>query len=327
MLVNKHIQEILKNDPIIKLWKDNYNTNLSRGYLSGNRARPLTLLLNTLPYQNIPIVLIVAGPSLDKNIKQLKEYTDKCLIICADVVLFKLIEYEIFPDFVVNIDPHESIQRFWIGINTSPYTLICATTSNPINIEAWKGRLIYYNQSDVKNTPKEETLRKLTKPTKGWGTLFNRFFIGATLLQIADIFRPSAVILLGYDFAFTDNKAYCDGFLDRKIYHLEDPEGSPEWEKAINRLKKEEVKKELDVSIPGGKHIWTTKTLKLYKNTFVKLTKTRCYPIINSTEGGILIEIEQIPLIQSLQTYCKDIIIRKDVFEIPKRTKRRRKKK
>jgi len=321
----EQIQEQLQNDPFIKLWKNNYNNNLNKKLLSSTNAKPLIFLINNLPYHNIPIILIVAGPSIDKNIQYLKDYENNCIIICADVVLFKLIEHNIKPDFVVNVDPHESIIRFWHFLDTSDLTLVCPTTTNPKTITAWHGKKFFYNQTDIEGTPKGDALKKIVKPTKNWGNIFNRFFIGATMLQLATILRPSSVILAGYDFGFTDEKAYCDGFLDLKIYYLEEPEGSSGWIRVMEKLKSEEVKKEVKIQVSPVKTIWSTNALLIYKKTFLQLTEKVNFPIINSTEGGILTELPRIPLKQSLKENCTNPIEKKDIFMLKKRKKRKKK--
>ena len=99
-------EELLKLDPFIKYWETNYSINLKNGVFSWENSKPLLFLKNIRPYQRIPVVIVAAGPSLDKNIHILKEFQGKCLIICVDIVLFKLIENGIRPDFVINIDPH-----------------------------------------------------------------------------------------------------------------------------------------------------------------------------------------------------------------------------
>lgn len=312
-------------DPFIKLWEDNYNRNLSGGLLASPKTRPLMFLANNLPYSNVPIILIVAGPSVDKNIQHLKDYKDNCIIICADVVLFKLLEHGIKPDFVINVDPHESITRFWKSLDTSDITLICPTTTNPNTIKYWQGKIFFYNQTDIEGSPKGEALKRIIKPTKNWGNVFNRFFIGATMFQISTIFRPSSIILIGYDFGFTDGKAYCDGFLDLKLYHLENPEGSPEWQDVLNSLKVAEIRKDAEVKISLTESIWTTKEFLLYKRTFIALATSVKFPVINSTEGGILLEIPRIPLKQSLATYCINLIEKSDTFSLKKRKRRKKK--
>lgn len=319
------IDEVLRKDPFINLWKTNYSKNFERGLLSNERTRPLSFLINTINKTNVPVVAIATGPSLDKNIDILKEYEHKCIIICADVALFKLIEHNIRPDFVVNVDPHESITRFWGSLDTTKHTLVCPTTTNPKSIESWKGRFFMYNQEDVPGSYKGVALKKLVKPTQGWGNIFNRYFIGATMTQFAYFFRPKPLMLMGYDFAFTDNKAYCDGFLDIKLYHDADPVGSEKHTKQIKKLKELEVNKEVEIYVSSAQpSVWTSKTLNMYKKSYVDFAKTMPFPIINATEGGILTELPMVPLKDALAEHCTENIGNKDFFNPPKRKRRKK---
>ena len=320
----QEINELLKNDPFIKLWENNYSHNFLEEHFNKATVRPLMFLVNTAPYQRIPVVLVVAGPSIDKNIKVLKQYENNAIIVCADVILFKLLEHGIKPDFVVNVDPHASITRFIAHLDTSDLCLVCPTTTNPKTLETWKGRIFFYNQTDVANNPKGLALKRITRSTQGWGSIFNQFFIGATMLQFSAILRPSIVILAGYDFAYTDNKAYCDGFMHLKIYT---DWGSIEAEghgDVIKQLEKDELKKELEVQLSNKTSIWTSKTLHFYKQSFMMLVQSLRIPIINSTEGGILVEVPNIPLEKAMQTHCSSPIVKKDVFALPKRKRKRR---
>lgn len=322
----KERNELLKNDPFLKLWEDNYYRNITMGHFSEERTKPVMFLVNTRKYSNVPVVLVAAGPSLDKNICYLKDKQQNCIIVCADVVLFKLLENGIKPDFVVNVDPHESITRFFENLDTKDLTFVCPTTTNPKTIQSWKGRIFYYNQTDILGTPKGDTLKRITRSTEKWGSILNRYFVGATMLQFSTVFNPSQVILLGYDFAYTDGKAFCDGFLDIKIYHNEHPVGSEEHKNMIEILKAQEIHKDVEFHFPGKESIWTSHTLKFYKDTFFELATRLGVPITNSTEGGILKGFETIPLKNSLEKYCQGPIDKGDVFAIPKRKRKRRNK-
>lgn len=55
-------------------------------------------------YNNKPVIIVSAGPSLDKNIHQLKKAYGKALIIATDAVLSTLEKHEIIPDGVVSIE-------------------------------------------------------------------------------------------------------------------------------------------------------------------------------------------------------------------------------
>ncbi|WP_028306342.1 motility associated factor glycosyltransferase family protein [Desulfitibacter alkalitolerans] len=55
-------------------------------------------------YQDVPAFIIANGPSLDKNIQQLKKVKDKGLIICAESAIIPLIRNNIKPDILTIIE-------------------------------------------------------------------------------------------------------------------------------------------------------------------------------------------------------------------------------
>ena len=305
----------IPNDPILTIWKNNYNKNLQEHMFSTKKAKPIKFLLTNRFYQKCPIVLVAAGPSIDKNIELLKQYKNNCLILCVDVVLFKLIENDIEPDFVVSIDPSDSISRFWKDIETENLTFICPTTVSIASLKNWKGNVFFFNQNDIEGSKKQELLKQLTKPTAGFGELLNRFFVGATMYQISLLFIPSVIILVGYDFAFTSGKPYCDGFLERKLYDLNNI--------GMDILKQREYAPHAIVSIDDT-IVGTTNSLQLYKDTLVELVNSCKIKTINSTEGGILTECMRMPLKDSLEEFCKNEIKKHDVATAAKRKKKKK---
>lgn len=55
--------------------------------------------------ENLPVLVVAAGPSLDKNIRQVKELEDRLFIISVDTAFQPLIREGIIPDLVVSVDP------------------------------------------------------------------------------------------------------------------------------------------------------------------------------------------------------------------------------
>jgi len=320
---NKTEMEQLKNDPFIARWRNNYTLNLQSGIFSDERSRPLMYIMNTQPYRSPVIVLAAAGPSLDKNISILKKYRNNFLLFCADIVLFRFVQEGIIPDFVVNIDPQEEISNHWRGIDTSKSVLICPTSTSPHTINTWQGRILFFNQTDILGTPKGEALKQIISPTQNFGNIFNRFFVGATMLQASLYFQPSKLILIGYDFAYTDDKAYCDGLLDFKVDHTLLTKGTPEYDGFIEQLKQLIIKKEQKVVI-DNQEIWTSKLFIFYKQVFLDLIFKYRLSVINATEGGILREIDCMSLESALQQYCVNQIEKVDIFALPKRKRGRR---
>ena len=128
------------------------------------------------------------------------------------------------------------------------------------------------------------------------------------MLQIASLFNPKPVILMGYDFAYTGGKAYCDGFLERKIYDDTLPPGSPEQLEHIKNLK-------------AGEQTLTNRTLVFYRDSFLNLIhrSLKLKHIVNCTEGGILTGVPNKNLSLTLEEFCKEDINKSDIFKIKKR--------
>jgi len=145
------------------------------------------------------------------------------------------------------------------------------------------------------------------------------------MLQIAKVLELRPAILIGYDFAYTDGKAYCDGFLERKIYDdLYNP-NTQEHKEQLEKLKKMEIKEGIRTRDLNGGFIQTTKQFQFYKTRFIKLKEELNIPIVNSTEGGILLGVPCMKLQRSLEKFCSDEIDKKDIFKIPKRKRKKRK--
>jgi hypothetical protein len=62
---------------------------------------------------------------------------------------------------------------------------------------------------------------------------------------------------------------------------------------------------------------------KIYLEMFKNILKTVRFEVINSTEGGLLMH-NNIPLVDSLKSFCVNAITKFNVFE-PKKRKRRNK--
>ena len=67
-------------------------------------------LAGILP-KNVPAIIVAAGPSLDKNIDQLKKAEGKSFIIATDTAVKFLIAHDINYDAIITIDPRKSLKH------------------------------------------------------------------------------------------------------------------------------------------------------------------------------------------------------------------------
>ncbi len=63
-------------------------------------------------FANIPIVVVAAGPSLDKNVHHLKMYRDKVMVVTVGTALRKLEKYGIAPDLAVALESNDIMSQF-----------------------------------------------------------------------------------------------------------------------------------------------------------------------------------------------------------------------
>ena len=311
------LREALANDPVIKQWTDNYNDHIFNKRFERPNVKPLSYLHQGFYYNKVPVVMLAAGPSLDYNIQELKNYQQNVVIGCVDMSLYAVQQAGIVPDFVISVDSSVYISEMWKACNTEGLTLICSTTTHPETIDCWKGNIFLYNQLDLKDDPKGVALANLIQPTLNYGGILNRFFVGATALQVLDMFKPNIVIVAGCDFAYRENKIYCQGVLESRLQSLA---GTPQYEIEKNFR----IKRALDSAFTFD-GIMTSEALSgLYLNTFFGIIQGLKLQIINSTEGGIL-NYNNMPLKDSLKRFCFNKIRKYDVFK-PKIHKRKKKK-
>lgn len=313
----EELRKELENDPVIKQWTANYNDNMFNKRFERENIKSLYALHQGFYYNKVPVVMLAAGPSLDYNIKELKLYQQNVIIGCVDMALYAVQQAEIIPDFVISVDSSIYISEMWKACNTESLTLICPTTTHPETIDCWKGNIFLFNQLDLKDDPKGIALNNLVQPTLNYGGILNRFFVGATALQVLEMFKPNLMILAGCDFAYREDKVYCQGVLEARLQHLA---GTPEYE-----IEKDfRIKRALDAAFTLD-GIMTSEILSgLYINTFFGVIQGLRLNVINSTEGGIL-NYNNMPLKESLKKYCFNKIRKQDVSK-PKIQKRKKKK-
>lgn len=63
-------------------------------------------------WKDVPAILIAAGPSLDKNIAELKKWKDRAFFLAVDTALNTLLENDIIPDIMISVDSRKPIELF-----------------------------------------------------------------------------------------------------------------------------------------------------------------------------------------------------------------------
>jgi len=212
------------------------------------------------------VIVVAAGPSLDKNVHLLKRENRDFLIIAVGTVFGKLVRMGIFPDYVAFMDAQERTFKQMEGI--LPFDL-----KIPIIVEStacW--RFIRYYQG-----PSYIAYQKGYAPAQRAAKEENKilFETGGTVtslaLDMAIKGRADTIIAIGMDLAYTGGVTHTEGTMDYK--KAEDAE---------------------EIEVPGyyGKKVRTKVIFNMYKE-WIEDRISKCDPsvtFVNATEGGVYIK-------------------------------------
>jgi hypothetical protein len=248
-------------------------------------------------FSGFPAVIVSAGPSLDKNIHELRGHEDEILILSTDTALKPLLAAGIDPHLVLTGDPSELNYRHLQGAPTREAFLVAEATSYPGAFDEFEKRVIAC-------TFENSSLRSLSDLLGNKGTLRAWGSVATMALDFALSLGCNPIVFIGQDLAHTDGRIYCSGicFEEEWFAGIADPDS---WHEQINKLRSGRSTIAMEDIL--GRPIETTDKLAAYWNwinkTICEHSETR---FINATEGGILREnVEILSLKETLYRYCR----------------------
>lgn len=243
-----------------------------RGNFLANQAsdfHSIDELANT--FKDRSVIIIAAGPSLDKNITQLQNRKTNSIIIATGTVFRKLITMNIVPDYIVISEANERVSNQLVvavekrteEVKTIPLIILSSTT--PTVTRGYEGPVYMAYQYEF-------DLAEATAQSKNCRLFMTGGSVSTTAFDIAIRLGAKRVIFLGLDLAYTDNLAHADGTSQRQALR------DKEW-----------------VLIPAsdGTEVYSDAKFILYRDWFqrrIKMEDIDEIEVINATEGGALIQ-------------------------------------
>ncbi len=225
------------------------------------------LLSEAIPH-NGPAILVAAGPSLNKNIQELRQAKNKAFILAVDTAIKPLMKAGIVPDAFLTIDPHKLLALVEIdGAENIP--VIAPTSARHALLERQKAKKIFYSDGyliprHIYNMHKKEFPGVAT----GGSVACNCF----SLLYKMGF---DTIIMVGQDLAYTNHKSHADGTFEEVM-----PEKNTDHMIMVKGNYEEQVP--------------TLLNLRMYLDWFHKyvtgVKKRYHVRVINATEGGAWIE-------------------------------------
>lgn len=241
------------------------------------------LLSKVIPYQGAAI-LVSAGPSLNKNIQELKRAKNKCLIVAVDTAVKPLMKAGIVPDIMTTVDALKPLGLVEIE-GSEQIPLVAPPCAVSAMVKHQKGKKFFY--FDGHEVPL--TLYNINRKR------FSDVAIGGSVacMGLSLIYKLGFdnIILVGQDLAFTGNRSHADGTFQEKM---------PEEDTSNMTM----VKGNYEDKVP------TSADFRLYLEWFADYIKgikqRRNVKVYNATEGGAYIEgTEIVTLKEILDQVCQ----------------------
>lgn len=152
-------------------------------------------------------VIVSAGPSLGKQIENLKKAKNKVIIICVDTTLRVLLNNQIVPDLVVSIDFTPVNYKHFNGIDTSNINFAFASIVYPECIKHHVDRngdfFTIYNDGPL--------MDKISKYIAIKGEVAVGDSTSHAAFHIAEKMGCSHIALIGQDLSYDNGKTHADG--------------------------------------------------------------------------------------------------------------------
>lgn len=246
-------------------------------------------LYGMLP-EDVPVIIVSAGPSLNKNIMELKKAVGKACIIATDTAMKPLLNAGILPNLFVIIDglkPEVLFQHK--DISKVPMVTMTAVSTEPMACH--KGKKFFYGaesafedelSGDIKKKQEEQSDRNIPFLVTGGSVATSAYALALNM-------GAKTVILVGQDLAMTGNRTHADGTFQDHMDQID-----------VDSGKYFEVE-----AIDGGK-VLTRDDFDLYRKWFEDHFKQWSHiTVIDATEGGALIHNTKImTLKKAIQKYC-----------------------
>ncbi len=236
----------------------------------------ITEFINDIP-EGIPAIIVAAGPSLDKNIDELKKAEGKAFILATDTSVKYLLAHNIKFDAAITLDP-----RKWFGHMKDPkcsnVPIFCALEGKNKILEANKGRKIWFRGTYFMGELYEKYDRKFPSYNIGGSVATAAFNVCVAL-------KFKRIVLIGQDLAYSGDVTHAGN--------------------VKKNISSENVGIEYVESVDGGR-VKTRYDWIIYKDWFEESIRVlKEIDVIDATEGGALIKGTKIMTLSNvIDEYC-----------------------
>lgn len=246
-------------------------------------------------YKNIPAVIVSAGPSLEKNIRKLKEIKNKALIIAVDTAMKPLFSHNISPHFVITIDPQKKNSKYFRNVDFKDSVLIAESSVDKEAIDSFNGAIYFINSIFPLAKYFMEELGNRGDITAGGS-------VSTAAYDFAIRIGANPIIMVGLDLSFPNYQTHIKGSYHEENFFTEIYKLDSYDSRIYKVLIAGNLREEKNIY---NEKVWTDSRFDMYKNWYeeqcLKYNQIKFY---NATEGGIVINgMENINLEELIQKF------------------------
>lgn len=226
------------------------------------------------------VIIVGAGPSLDKNVELLKQKKPNTIILAMGAVCRKLYGLKIPMDYIIITDPKTVSDCQIQGVENIGVPMILLSTATKGVTKAYSGRKYMLCQKGFNDAEQLANKKDLILFETGGS-------VATTALDMCIRFMVKKIIFVGLDLALTGNRSHTDGAND---------EGMKSYDEMIM------------VDGTDGKLVPTIRPFQMYKEWIERRIKREdvTMPVIDATEGGAKIEGAEIMSLTKVLNSIKD---------------------
>ncbi|RKD23551.1 Uncharacterized conserved protein [Caminicella sporogenes DSM 14501] len=286
--IAKKLKECIENIRVsictLKYFSNQLNYNLFKNLKEVVKGENIRLLKDK--FKDIPAIIVSAGPSLDKNIRELKKVQDRAVIIAGGRTLKPLLDNGIDPSLVVSLDPGRPVYELIKDNLDKEIPLVTTVISQSDIIREYRGKKYFSNVLESMELVNYLLSREIDRISQG-GSVANMS------LSLAHYMGCNPIILVGQDLAYTDGKIHAQN----STYELDG-----------NNKKPDEGLIEIE-DIYGNRVCTNTVWLSFLRwfEFYIRENPEKEY--IDATEGGAKINGTKImSLKETIEKYCTEEI-------------------
>ncbi len=277
------IERARANDDARRRFALPYVLNTSANVRTIARERDAAALFGTR--RGTPIVVAAAGPSLDRNIEELRPWRDRVTLVAVDTAARPLLAAGLSPDFIVAVDPSAVNARHITGLPSCPRTALVCEGSIPASaLAGFADRSFVFRVGNHAPWPWLRSVGLDRAVLRAWGSVTTTAFDFALKLE------GDPVVFIGADLAYSDDRIYCGGMTFEPDYIGLGRPLADTWRDMAHAPGTVEV-----TDINGGA-VRTSPTLMAFNEWLMEQAALAHRAVWNATGAGILALARRAPL-------------------------------